>query len=175
MSPTSQRGDDIRDHLLVAGIVGHQVAVDRGDSARGGRIGVAAVVEGRQMDGERSVRRAADCRCGQGARLRRAHGVPDRAQLQGDQIVELIAPVGGRGQPQPPPSRHLPHRVLERSSRNVMALVHYDEAVARGQLRKVVTPRQGLQRHDIDGAAHRAELAERASTPSCGHHRVGPR
>ncbi len=52
MSPTSQRGDDIRDHLLVAGIVGHQVAVDRGDSARGGRIGVAAVVEGRQVDGE---------------------------------------------------------------------------------------------------------------------------
>jgi hypothetical protein len=66
--------------------------------------------------------------------------VPDRAQLQRDQIIELVAPVRSRGQPEPPPGRDLADGVLERHRREVMTLVYHDEAVSGGQGRQIVAP-----------------------------------
>src|SRR5260370_39476208 len=50
-------------------------------------------------------------------------GVAGRADLEGDQVVELVAPVGGSGQPEPAPGRDLLDGVLERRSRDVVAFV----------------------------------------------------
>ena len=130
-----------------------EVPVDGGDPARSRRIGLAAVDELGQVDGEGSFWRPTGCRGGERARLRGAHGVPDRAQLQRDQIVELVATVRGCGQPEPPPGGDLAHGVLERRGRDVMALVDHDEAVPGGQLRQIIAPRQGLQRHHVNRAA----------------------
>ena len=89
--------------------------------------------------------------------------MPDRAQLQRDQIVELVATVRGCGQPEPPPGGNLAHGVLERRGGEVMALVDHDEAVSSGQLRQIIAPRQGLQRHHVDRAAQlRAAAAQLA-------------
>ena len=151
--PAGERGQDVGEHLLVAGLVGSEVPVDGGDPARSRRIGLAAVDELGQVHGEGSFWRPTGCRGGEGARLRGAHGVPDRAQLQRDQIVEFVATVRGGGQPEPPPGGDLPHGVLERRGRDVMALVDHDEAVPSGQLRQIVAPRQGLQRHHVNRAA----------------------
>ena len=74
-------------------------------------------------------------------------------ELQRDQIVEFVATVRGCGQPEPPPCGNLAHGVLERRSREVMALVDHDEAVPGGQLRQIIAPRQRLQRHHVDRAA----------------------
>ena len=80
-------------------------------------------------------------------------GVPDRADLHADQVIELVAPVGGGGQPEPSPRRDLPDRVLERGGRDVVALVRDDQAVPGGELGDVVAAGQGLQGDDVDGAA----------------------
>ncbi|OSY34574.1 hypothetical protein BG845_06727 [Pseudonocardia autotrophica] len=162
VAPASERGLDVGEHLLIAGVVGDEVAVDIGDPARSRRICLAAVDEVGQMDGEGSVR-CATGRGGEGARLRGAHGVSDRAELQRDQVVELVAPVRGRGQPEPAPGRDLAHGVVERRGRKVMTFVDHDEAVTGGQRRQVVAPSEGLEGHHIDRAAQlRAAATELA-------------
>ena len=65
--------------------------------------------------------------------------------------------------PEPPLRADLPHRVLERRGRDVMALVDDHEPVAGGQLGEVVAAGQRLERRDVDRAAHlRAAAAELA-------------
>jgi hypothetical protein len=54
-------------------------------------------------------------------------GVPDAADLQGDEVVELVAPVGGCGQAEPSAGRDLLDRVLECCRRDVVALVRDDQ------------------------------------------------
>jgi hypothetical protein len=49
--------------------------------------------------------------------------VPDWANLQGDQVVKLVASVGGGRQAEPAPGRDLLDRVLERRRRDVVAFV----------------------------------------------------
>lgn len=56
-------------------------------------------------------------------------GVPDGADLQGDEVVKLVAPVGGGGQAEPAAGRDLLCRVLEDRGWDVMALVHGDQAI----------------------------------------------
>jgi hypothetical protein len=79
-------------------------------------------------------------------------GVADRADLHGDEVVELVAPVGGGGQAEPPPRSYLPDGVLERGGGDVVALVGDDQPVPGGQLRDVVAAGQCLQRDHVDGA-----------------------
>jgi hypothetical protein len=45
-------------------------------------------------------------------------GVPDRPDLESDQVIELVAAVGSGGQAKPAPGRDLLDRVLERCSRD---------------------------------------------------------
>jgi hypothetical protein len=56
--------------------------------------------------------------------------VADRAELQGDEVIALVAAVGGGGQPDPPAGGDLPDRVLERGGGYVVAFVDHDQAVA---------------------------------------------
>ena len=81
--------------------------------------------------------------------------MPDRSHLHGNQVVELVAPVRGGGQPEPAPCRDLLDRMDERGGRDVMAFVVGDQAVPGGQLGNVVAAGQGLQGDDIDRAAQR--------------------
>ena len=76
--------------------------------------------------------------------------VADRADLHADEVVELVAPVGGGGQPEPPPGGDLPDGVLERGGRDVVALIGDDQPVPGGQLSDVVAAGQGLQGDDVD-------------------------
>jgi hypothetical protein len=80
-------------------------------------------------------------------------GVADRADLHGDEVVELVAPVRSGGQPEPPPGADLPDCVLERGGGDVVALIGDDQPVPGGQLRDVVAAGQRLQRDHVDGAA----------------------
>lgn len=54
-----------------------------------------------------------------------SHGVPDRTELQGDEVVELVPPAGSGGQPDPATGRDLPDRVLERGGRHMVAFVDH--------------------------------------------------
>jgi hypothetical protein len=51
--------------------------------------------------------------------------VPDRAELEGDEVIELVAAVGGGGQAEPSAGWDLPDRVLERCGWDVVAFVDY--------------------------------------------------
>src|SRR5580658_5340983 len=77
----------------------------------------------------------------------------DRADLHADEVVELVTPVGGGGQPEPAPGGDLPDGVLERGGRDVVALVGDDQPVPGGQLSDVVAAGQGLQGDDVDSSA----------------------
>ncbi len=70
----------------------------------------------------------------------------DGADLDGDEIVEPVAPVEGGGQPEPAAHRDLPDRVLECRRGDVVALVGHDQPVAGGQGGDVVTARQRAER-----------------------------
>jgi hypothetical protein len=83
----------------------------------------------------------------------RGDGVPGLADLPGDQVVELVAPVGGGGQAQPAACRDLPDGVVERRCRDVVAFVGDDQAVSGGQLGDVGAAGQRLQCGDVDLAA----------------------
>jgi hypothetical protein len=72
-------------------------------------------------------------------------GVPDRAQLEGYQVVELIAAVRGGGESEPAAGRDLLDGVLERGGGDVVALVDDDQPVAAGELLDVGLAGQGLQ------------------------------
>src|SRR5262245_17515738 len=81
------------------------------------------------------------------------NGMPDRADVHGDEVVELVAPVRGGGQAEPAPCRDLPDGVLEGCGWYVVALVRDDQPVAGGEVGDVVAAGQGLQSDDVDGAA----------------------
>jgi hypothetical protein len=91
----TEGGEHIGDDLCGAGVVGDEVAVDRGHPAGGGRLGVAVVAE----RGGEHVQHGS----GAGASSDRVFSVPagpgtrdvaDRAQLQADEVVQLVAPEG---------------------------------------------------------------------------------
>jgi len=60
-------------------------------------------------------------------------GVPDRADVHGDEVVELVAPVRGGGQAEPAPDRDLPDGILEGGGWHVVALVGDDKPVPDGE------------------------------------------
>jgi hypothetical protein len=97
-------------------------------------------------------------------------GVPDRADLEVGQVVELVAPVGGGGQAEPAAGGDLLDRVLERRRRDMMAFVGDDQAIARGERADVLVAGQGLQGGDVDGPA---ELAARPRSPLASGSRLG--
>ena len=90
----------------------------------------------------------------------------DWADLHADEVVELVAPEGGSGQPEPPPGGDLPDGVLERGGRDMVTFVGDDQPVPGGQLRDVVAAGQGLQGDDVDSAA---QLRPAAAELSCFH------
>lgn len=81
------------------------------------------------------------------------HGMSYRSQLQSDQVVELVAPVGGRGEPEPAAGRDLFDGVCEPGRGNVVAFVDDDEAVIGGENGDVVAAGEGLQHRHVYGAA----------------------
>src|SRR4051794_6694378 len=148
---TGQSGNHIVGDLTGASVVGDQVPVDGGDAAGGRRFGVAGVAEAGRVDVQDRfrclcVRRAA----ADGAGGRLDEGVADRAQLEGDEVVELVASVRGRGQTEPAASRDLLYGVLEGGGGHVVALVDNHQAVVAGPVGDVVVPRKGLQSGDVD-------------------------
>jgi hypothetical protein len=153
----AEGGRDVGDDLAGALVAGDEVLVDDGHPARRGRAGSPAVAVGGRVE----VQHWRWSSAGGAARQHvhavglpgRGDGVPDRADLHADQVVELVAPVGGGGQPEPPPGGDLPDGVLERGGRDVVAFIGHDQPVPGGQLRDVVAAGQGLEGNDVDGAA----------------------
>jgi len=79
--------------------------------------------------------------------------VPDRADLQSDQVVESVTPVGSGGQPEPATGRDLFDRMLERRGGHVVAFVRDHQPIPGGELGNVIAAGQGLQGKDVDSAA----------------------
>ena len=79
--------------------------------------------------------------------------MPDGTELLGDQLVELVAAIRSGGQPDPAAGTDLAHCVLERRGRYVVTFVDDHQAVSGGKLREVSASGEGLQGHDVDGAA----------------------
>ncbi len=78
--------------------------------------------------------------------------MPGWAELQADQVVELIATFRGGGEAQPAAGRDLLDRVLERRGGHAVAHVHDDQPVSVGKRGEVVAPGEGLQGGDVDDA-----------------------
>jgi hypothetical protein len=76
--------------------------------------------------------------------------VADRADLHGDEVVELVAAVGGGGQAKPPACADLPDGVLGRGGRDMVALIGDDQPVPGGQPGDVVAAGQRLRGNNID-------------------------
>ena len=150
---------DVGDDLAGALVAGDQVLVDDGHPAGRGRAGGAVVAVGGRVDVQHRRGPPAGCAAGQhvhafGGVPGRGDGVADRAGLHADEVIELVAPVGGGGQPEPPPGGDLPDGVLEGGGRDVVALVGDDQPVLGGQLRDVVAACQGLQGDDARKARY---------------------
>jgi hypothetical protein len=79
--------------------------------------------------------------------------MPDRADLHGDQVIELVAPVWGGGQAEPAVCWDLFDRVLKGRRGNVMTLIGDYQPVSGGETGDVVASGQCLQGDDVDGAA----------------------
>ena len=79
------------------------------------------------------------------------HGVLDRTELQGDEVVELVPPIGGGGQPDPPTGRDLPDRMLERGGWHMVAFVDHHQAVPGGERADIAVAGQTLEGRDVDG------------------------
>ena len=67
-----------------------------------------------------------------------------------DQLVELVASIGGCGQSNPAAGGNLTDRVLERGCWHMVALVDDNKPVAPGHLGNVPEARQSLQGRDVD-------------------------
>ena len=152
------------EHLGGAGVVGDYVAVDGGHPARRRWVGVADVAESGVVHMEHGCwplpqARLRELELGRAiVGLRRGlcgvrDGVADRAELQRDQVVELVAAVWSSGQPEPSARRDLLDGVFERRSWDVVALVHNHQSVAAGELLDVLRAGQGLQHRDVYYAA----------------------
>jgi len=131
-------------------VAGDQVLVNDGHPAGCGRAGVPGVAMDSGVDVEHwrgpSARGTAGQHVDAGDDLRgHGEGVPNRADLHADEVIELVPPVRGGSQSKPPPCADLPDRVLERRGRDVVALVRDDQPVPGGEVGDVVTAGQGLQ------------------------------
>ena len=89
---------------------------------------------------------------GEGVACGPGDGVPDRPDLQPDEVIELVATVAGRGQSEPAPGRDLGDRERERSCGHVVALVDDDKAVVLGPRGHVVVSSEGLEGCDVEHA-----------------------
>jgi hypothetical protein len=79
--------------------------------------------------------------------------VADGAELEADEVIELVAAVWGGGQAEPAAGRDLLDGVLKRGGRHVMAFVDDYKAVAGRECGDVVAAGQGLEGGDVDGSA----------------------
>src|SRR6266516_1174903 len=79
-------------------------------------------------------------------------GVPGGSNLEGYEVVQLVAPVGGGSQAEPPPDRDLPDGMLERGCWHVVAFVGDYQPVPTREGHNVGAAGQGLQGDDVDGA-----------------------
>ena len=150
--PTAAEGlDHIADDLFEASGVGGEVAVDGRHPARGSGICGPLVAVASLMHHEATLWATLAGKLGDlplGCRLG-CDGVPDRAELQGNQVVEAVTTVRGGGQSEPTASRDLLDDVLEGCRRDVVALVDHDEPVSGSQLGDVVAPGEGLQHRHV--------------------------
>ena len=126
--PALASARDVGEDLAAALVAGDQVRVDGGHPAGRGRAGWPVVTVGGRVEVKDRRGPSAGRAAGQHVRAvgglpGRGDSVPDRADLHADQVVELVAPVGGGGQPEPPPGGDLPDGVLERGGRDVVALI----------------------------------------------------
>ena len=107
--------------------------------------------------------------------------MPDGAELMGDQVIEPVSSVWGRGQSDPVPGGDLLDHGLERRGRDVVTLVHDHLPVALGDHAYVAAARQRLERRDVHlmraPGATPAELArlDAEELPDAGPPLVGER
>ena len=80
------------------------------------------------------------------------HGLADWAQLETDEVIELVTTVRGGGQSEPAAGRNLTHGMLERGGRHMVAFIDNNKSVAGCQLGEVVTTGKRLQGCDVDHA-----------------------
>jgi len=165
VAPAANSLGDVGGDLAHSLVIGCQIAVDRRHPARCLRVGITVVTVGGLVNVKNRPWRGQDPGCsdaGQGeflatqvcgALARQADRVPDLSDLPGDEVVELVSPVRGGGQPKPSASGDLPHGVLEGRGRDMVAFVGDDKTVAGGQLADVSAPGEGLQRGDINAPA----------------------
>src|SRR6266545_6247895 len=140
MPASFQCGDHVVDDLGEPGVVGDEVAVDGSHSAGFGGVGVAEIAVCGVVHVKHRSRALCDpvefelSRAVLGCWGGCGDGVSYRAELQRDQIVELVATIGGRGETKPAASGDLLDGVLEGGGGNVVALVHDDQPVATGEI-----------------------------------------
>jgi hypothetical protein len=103
-------GCDVGGNLLVALVAGDEVLMNESHPAGCGRAGASGVAVRGRVDVQH--RRWAFAWCASGQHVRGSGGLPrdgdgvaDRGALHTDQVVELVAPVRGSGQPEPAPGR----------------------------------------------------------------------
>ena len=150
---------DIGDDLLVAVAAGNEVLVDEGHPAGLGRAGSPVIAVGSPVEVEHWRWPPAGGAARQHVQVAGGlpgcgDGVPDRADVHADQVIELVPAVRSGRQAQPAPGGDLPDGVLERGGWDVVALVGDDQPVPGGQLRDVVAACQGLQGDDARKARY---------------------
>jgi hypothetical protein len=151
--------------LSGAGMVRDQVPVDRRDPAGCGWVSLARITETGRVHAQNwywpgvgaiwpQVKRGQRLTvCCHPAAIRRVRDrVPDRADLQGDQVIEPVTPVRSRGQAEPAAGRDLLDRVLERRCRNVVTLVGDHQPISSRQRADIVAAGEGLQCDDVDNS-----------------------
>ena len=102
----------------------------------------------------------------------RCHPVSLSSAIHRDELLEMIPPVGSRGQSEPVPYRHLTNDALEGDGRNVMALVDNDEAIRLGDFAQIFPSSEALCHRDIDGALCLVATATKLTDLLCGHPEV---
>ena len=142
--------DDVVEDLFVACVVLGQRAVDRRDRAGHGQVDVLLTCRNLVGWTTRTGRGRSGPAPSRVSGLGGVEGVPDRTELESDEVVESVAAVGRGGEPEPVAGGDGADGGLECGRRHVMALVDDDEAVAAERLGEVVASGEGLQGGDVD-------------------------
>lgn len=87
-------------------------------------------------------------------------GVPDRAELESDQVIEPVSALGRCGEAEPVAGRDGAYRGLERRGWDVIALIDNHQAISAEEFREVIAPDERLVGRYIDDAG---ELGASAS------------
>jgi hypothetical protein len=148
----------IGEDLLIAFLIFGKRAVDACDGTRDGQIDRVLQPERGGVDNEHGAG-SVGTGAFEGVEVGVSEGVADRAELEADQVVEAVAPVGRGGEPDPAARRDGADGGLERGCRDVVALIDDDLAVGAELVGEVGSAGECLQRGDVDDSGELGSAA----------------